>query len=108
MSYGDTSTKVIFVVLECKAGFYGEQCGSICGHCLDNGACEHITGYCLKGCEPGYQGINCTIGNGYYIYHWIKESKIQKRVLRSKYFLMLWHERNLFEKEIISFYLKIC
>lgn len=80
MIYGDTCTKVIFVVLECKAGFYGEQCGSICGHCLDNGACEHITGYCLKGCEPGYQGINCTIGNGYYIYHWIKESKIQKRV----------------------------
>lgn len=69
MSYGDIFIKVIFVVLECKVGFYGEQCGSICGYCLDNGVCEYIIGYCFKGCEFGYKGINCIIGNGYYIYY---------------------------------------
>lgn len=55
-----------FYVLECSTGFYGEQCGSKCDHCLNDTACDHITGYCLKGCEPGYQGINCTIGKWYY------------------------------------------
>lgn len=54
MIYGDIFIKVIFVVLECKVGFYGVQCGSICGYCLDNGVCEYIIGYCFKGCEFGY------------------------------------------------------
>lgn len=46
----------------CTAGYYGEHCISICGHCLNNSACDHITGVCEQGCEPGYQGEICTEG----------------------------------------------
>lgn len=43
-------------------GYYGEQCNSICGHCLNNSACDHDTGVCEQGCEPGYEGEKCIKG----------------------------------------------
>lgn len=46
----------------CTTGFYGEKCSSICGYCLNNSVCDHVTGVCEQGCEPGYQGENCTEG----------------------------------------------
>lgn len=48
--------------LECSAGYYGENCSVSCGHCLNKTACDHITGICIQGCEPGYQAVNCTQG----------------------------------------------
>lgn len=48
--------------LECSDGFYGEECSSSCGHCLNDSACHHVTGTCDQGCEPGYQAPNCTEG----------------------------------------------
>lgn len=52
-----------FVRLECIAGYYGEECGSICGYCLDNTTCHHVTGSCNEGCQSGYQEPNCTEGD---------------------------------------------
>lgn len=45
----------------CTAGYYGEQCNGICGHCLNNSACDD-TGVCEQGCEPGYEGEKCIKG----------------------------------------------
>lgn len=47
---------------ECSDGYYGEECSSSCGRCLNDSACQHITGVCDQGCEPGYQTPNCTQG----------------------------------------------
>lgn len=47
---------------ECTIGYYGEQCNTSCGHCLNNSGCHHVTGACVKGCEPGYQEPTCKEG----------------------------------------------
>lgn len=49
-------------ILVCTAGYYGENCSSRCGYCLDNLACHPVTGNCIKGCKPGYQKQMCTEG----------------------------------------------
>lgn len=54
---------MIFIRLECIEGYYGEECGSICGYCLDNTTCHPVTGSCDKGCRPDYQEPNCTQGD---------------------------------------------
>lgn len=57
LSFMSTSSEI-----ECIAGFYGDECSSDCGHCLNNTACHHVTGTCVNGCEPGYKAPNCSIG----------------------------------------------
>ena len=50
----------MFVVTACDNGTYGADCMEFCGKCLDNEQCHHINGTCFSGCDPGYQGLNCT------------------------------------------------
>ena len=49
---------------ECEAGQYGAECGQTCTvHCAGEGKpCDHISGQCTNGCEPGYTGERCTQG----------------------------------------------
>lgn len=47
-------------VTACDNGTYGADCMEFCGKCLDNEQCHHINGTCFSGCDPGYQGLNCT------------------------------------------------
>lgn len=47
---------------ECSAGYFGENCNSSCGHCLNETACNHINGTCDEECEPGYQAPYCIDG----------------------------------------------
>lgn len=56
-------SSVLFSLLECNAGYYGNNCSSRCGHCLDNVTCHYITGNCLNGCHTGYEEPMCTEGN---------------------------------------------
>lgn len=58
---------MIFIRLECIAGYFGDDCERICGYCLDNTTCHHVTGSCSIGCQPGYQELNCTKGYSLYI-----------------------------------------
>ncbi|PVD24663.1 hypothetical protein C0Q70_15148 [Pomacea canaliculata] len=57
---------------ECKDGWYGENCGEVCGHCLrGNTTCDNKIGYCpscggafqpplcKEKCSAGYYGQNC-------------------------------------------------
>lgn len=46
-------------VLECKDHFYGSDCLTPCGHCLNNETCEQGTGQCPNGCVPHWQMNKC-------------------------------------------------
>lgn len=50
---------------ECIAGSYGENCNNSCGHCLNETACDHVTGICDVECDPGYQTPYCTEGEDF-------------------------------------------
>ena len=50
-------------IAACDDQMYGVNCSQKCGACLDNGACHHINGSCLKGCDKGYHGQKCDQGN---------------------------------------------
>lgn len=50
----------------CGTGKYGKGCSQNCGACLKSTVCNHITGSCELGCEPGWQKTEtCTTGNSY-------------------------------------------
>lgn len=51
------------VSLECKEGWYGENCRHQCvEHCRYNSTCNHVTGQCEKVCTAGWTGFLCDIG----------------------------------------------
>ena len=50
-------------IAACDDQMYGVNCSQKCGACVDNGACHHINGSCLKGCDKGYHGQKCDQGN---------------------------------------------
>ena len=46
----------------CAKGRYGKNCTGRCSaNCVD-GACDHVDGRCVQGCNPGYQGTTCSNG----------------------------------------------
>uniref|UniRef100_K1QG63 protein-tyrosine-phosphatase n=1 Tax=Magallana gigas TaxID=29159 RepID=K1QG63_MAGGI len=48
----------------CDARKYGKACSESCGACLHSTICNHITGDCGLGCEPGWQKTaQCKTGN---------------------------------------------
>nr|XP_022306989.1 multiple epidermal growth factor-like domains protein 10 [Crassostrea virginica] len=55
----------------CDDQMYGVNCSQKCGACLDNEACHHINGLCLKGCDKGYHGRKCDqeCSEGFYGYN---------------------------------------
>lgn len=53
---------LIIISAECEAGKFGQNCRESCGNCVQNGACHHVNGSCLNGCDAGYEGTNCTQG----------------------------------------------
>lgn len=64
-----------FFFKACSAGYFGENCNSSCGHCLNEAACHHINGTCDEECNPGYQAPYCTDGK---IYSYMLAKHIQK------------------------------
>ncbi|GFR91574.1 receptor-type tyrosine-protein phosphatase T [Elysia marginata] len=46
---------------ECTMGHFGDGCRENCSeHCAGyQSACNHISGICYEGCDPGYQGLLC-------------------------------------------------
>lgn len=49
---------------ECDEMWYGVNCSQQCsGHCKNNSTCHHVTGQCDGGCNAGWTGTTCTIGN---------------------------------------------
>ena len=50
-----------FLTTACENGTYGQDCNNTCGHCLEEGYCEHTNGTCFSGCLPGYLGDLCKL-----------------------------------------------
>lgn len=54
---------VPITVIECIDGTYGYNCTNNCsGHCMNGSPCNKTTGYCDKGCKPGYINADCARG----------------------------------------------
>lgn len=53
---------LILFEIECIVGFYGDECSSDCGYCLNNMVCYYVIGICVNGCEFGYKVFNCSMG----------------------------------------------
>ncbi|KAK6188230.1 hypothetical protein SNE40_004456 [Patella caerulea] len=45
-------------VFVCANGTFGPNCTSLC-YCEDNETCDELTGYCRRGCLPGWTGRSC-------------------------------------------------
>lgn len=50
-------------VLECPFGKYGLRCAYNCSMtCIEQYNCEGMTGKCVGGCQPGWEGVQCDRG----------------------------------------------
>ena len=56
------NTNIDYQIAACDNQMYGVNCSQKCGACVDNEACHHINGSCLKGCDRGYHGQKCDQG----------------------------------------------
>lgn len=58
---------MIYILIECEEGLYGERCSQRCfGHCKFNVTCNHVNGQCDEGCTTGWTGAMCDKGNRVY------------------------------------------
>ena len=48
---------ILFFLLECSAGRYGESCSETCGDQCQG--CNRFSGVCELGCLPGWTGQRC-------------------------------------------------
>ena len=51
----------VFFVTGCNVYTYGSDCIH-CGNCSDGVQCNHVTGTCPNGCDPGIYGDKCDLG----------------------------------------------
>lgn len=49
-------------ILVCVNGTFAENCERECGACLNGDFCNIVNGSCPAGCNPGYHGDRCDIG----------------------------------------------
>lgn len=49
----------MLLILECIDYFYGGDCNTTCGHCVNNGVCDKDTGQCPNGCQTHWTGNRC-------------------------------------------------
>ena len=53
--------KHVDIFPECSDGAYGYGCVNNCsGHCMNDFPCNKQTGYCDRGCKPGYTDASCS------------------------------------------------
>lgn len=65
--------KMMYLLSECKDGYYGKMCNINCGRCKDGHACDKDNGSCYNGCVPNFQQPKC---EGYLYNNSIYEKKI--------------------------------
>ena len=52
----------LFYVTGCNVYTYGSDF-IYCGNCSGGVQCDHVTGTCPHGCDPGMRGDKCDLGN---------------------------------------------
>lgn len=57
---------MINYLIECDGGKFGQNCSSFCGQCREQEKCHYISGTCPNGCDSGYQGRHCTLGDEHF------------------------------------------
>lgn len=72
--------RMFMYLIECRNGKFGQNCSSLCGHCLKKDLCHFINGTCLNGCVENYNGSNCTQGNINFIFITLKNANVQSYV----------------------------
>ena len=56
-----------FLLTECDAGLYGNNCSKNCSLTCENpGVCHKVTGHCNGSCLAGWEGDMCE--NGKYVF----------------------------------------
>lgn len=58
-------------LIACQPGTYGHNCQDTCGYCLNFDDCYHVNGTCHLGCEPGYKGDICKIGQWFFFFKYL-------------------------------------
>ena len=51
----------IFFISECDDSYYGTNCLSSCGRCIDNVACHKSSGICPEGCQIWWITDTCQV-----------------------------------------------
>lgn len=51
-----------YIVSDCDGKTYGFGCKENCGKCRGGAQCNHVTGTCQNGCDPGVYGDRCDKG----------------------------------------------
>lgn len=51
---------IFFGILACSAGYFGQDCTRKCKSSCKG--CNHVTGLCESGCQPGWVGDFCEQG----------------------------------------------
>lgn len=52
----------LFSFAVCSEHFYGLDCSTPCGHCLNKDVCDNVTGRCPNGCQNYWTGDGCDGG----------------------------------------------
>ena len=54
----------VFVFSECALDAFGDNCSHKCNGCSKGKGriCDAMTGVCIHGCLPGFNGLNCSEG----------------------------------------------
>lgn len=55
----DNVSTLLYKILACDNRTYGTNCSKECGFCFGREQCHHVSGTCLKGCDPGYKAGAC-------------------------------------------------
>ena len=75
----------MYFFLECRNGTYGYGCVNNCSdHCIGDSTCNKQTGYCDRGCKPGYTNSLCKKVNKQKLHNIIvikKSLKIEATIL---------------------------
>lgn len=50
---------LLVFVLVCFDHYYGTDCNTPCGHCINNDVCDKGTGSCPNGCQNHWKGERC-------------------------------------------------
>jgi hypothetical protein len=61
---------------ECRSGSFGTECRRNCSTTCKNVACNHTNGYCIGGCEDGYQGLMCERSKSLKLYDYVERMTV--------------------------------
>lgn len=59
VKYFSLNGSYMFCISVCRDNFYGGDCNTSCGHCINADMCNKVTGQCSNGCQNHWTGDRC-------------------------------------------------